>query len=177
MSHPDYFLLGKILRPHGVKGDVVIYLDSDSLSRYKKMKLIYVEQEGTLKEFDISKVISIKEHEHTAVIHLVGIEDINTAEHYLKLDLYLPMESLPKLRGKKFYFHEIIGFTIIDEKEGEVGIISNVYELPQHPVGEFIRNEKAVLFPLSEIFIQNIDRIEKKIFVTIPEGLIDVYLQ
>ncbi len=177
MSHPEYFLLGKILRPHGVKGDVVVYLDSDSLSRYKKMKLIYVDVEGSLKEFDVSKVISIKEHEHTAVIHLVGVEDINAAEHYLKLDLYQPLTSLPKLRGKKFYFHEIIGFTIIDEKEGDLGEVTNVYELPQHAVGEFIKNEKAVLFPLSEIFISKIDRIEKKIYVTIPEGLIDVYLQ
>jgi len=176
MSHPDYFLLGKILRPHGVKGDVVIYIDSDSLSRYKKMKLIYVDVEGSLKEFDVSKVISIKELEHTAVIHLVGIDDINTAENYLKLDLYQPLESLPKLRGKKFYFHEIIGFTIIDENEGEVGVLTNVYELPQHPVGEFIRDEKAVLFPLSETFINRIDRAGKKIYVTIPEGLIDVYL-
>jgi ribosomal 30S subunit maturation factor RimM len=49
MSHPDYFLLGKIHKTHGVKGDFSISLDTDSPSRYKSLKLVYLEVGDTLK--------------------------------------------------------------------------------------------------------------------------------
>ena len=112
MTHPEHYFLGTIHRTHGVKGDVIISLDTDSPARYKSLKLIYVEVAGTLKEYDLKK-ISIKEKEKSATIHLAGIEDMTTAEQYLKFDLYLPLSDLPKLKGNKFYFHEVIGFEVI----------------------------------------------------------------
>jgi 16S rRNA processing protein RimM len=174
MEHPDHYFLGKILRTHGVMGDLIIYLDTDTPKRYKSIKLIYVDVDGQLKEFDVTK-ISVKEKEHLATIHLRGIEDMTTAENYLKSSLYLPLSSLPKLRGKKFYYHEIVGYAVDDIKFGNVGVIKEVLELPQHPVAECVQNEKNILIPLSENFIVKIDRNAQIITTDLPDGLIDVY--
>ena len=175
MSYPDYYLLGKIVRTHGVKGDFIITLDTDSPSRYSKIKLMYVEIDGTLKEYDVTK-INVRPKEENAIVHLSGIEDMTTAENYLKCEVYQPTANLPKLRGKKFYYHEIIGFTVVDKHLGELGPITNVYDLPKNVIAEFTYKEKAALFPLTELFIEKIDRKEKKFHVNLPEGLLDVYL-
>ncbi|CAN5406324.1 ribosome maturation factor RimM [soil metagenome] len=174
MEHPDHFFLGRIVRTHGVKGDLIMLMDTDSPGNYKKLELIYVDIDGVLKEYDITK-ITVKEKENLATFHLSGIEDKTTAETYVKNALFLPLSNLPKLRGKKFYFHEVIGFTLIDKEKGVLGMLTNVYDLPQHPVGGFMYKEKEVLFPLMDQFIQKIDREEKILHIILPEGLLEIY--
>ncbi len=174
MSYPDHYLLGKIIRTHGVKGDFIMTLDTDSPARYSKLKLMYVEVDGILKEYDVTK-ITVRAKEKNAIVHFSGIEDMTTAENYLKCDLYQPVSALPRLRGKKFYYHEIIGFQVVDKNLGPLGFITNVFDLPKNTIGEFVFNEKTVLFPLDEIFIEKIDRKEKLFHVNLPDGLLDVY--
>lgn len=173
---PEHYQIGTIHRTHGVRGDMIMSLDTDSPTRYKTLKLIYLNLEGTLKEYDVTK-ITVREKEKSAVIHLNGIEDMTTAENYLKYDLYLPLSNLPKLSGKKFYYHEIIGMKVIDEHYGELGIIESVHELPQHPVGEFTFKNKSVLFPLLDIFIDKISRSEMIFYTKLPEGLLETYIE
>lgn len=174
MKHPEYFYLGKIVRTHGVKGDVMVLLDTDSPGRYKKLKHVFIETAGRLKEYSISKV-SLRESDLTATIHIGGIEDMNAAELLLKHELYLPLTELPELKGKKYYFHEIIGFEVVTEEDGNIGKLENILDLPQHPVGEIIFNGKPFLFPLQEDFIEEIDRKNKVLKMRFPEGLLDIY--
>ena len=175
MEHQDYYLLGKIFRTHGVKGDVLIFLDVDDPSRYKKMKSIFLEMNDELKEYAIAKV-NVSVGEKNAIIHLQGVDDMNAAELILKTNLYQPLSMLPKLKGNAFYFHELIGFGVTDTLLGELGVITNVHDMPQHPVGAMLYKEKEVLFPLSDETLVKIDRENKKIIVTLPDGLLDVYL-
>jgi 16S rRNA processing protein RimM len=159
-TFPDYYELGTIIRTHGIKGDVVIYLDTDEPGRYKKIKSLWLDIKGTLQEFQVTKA-SITEK--LGIFHLTGLDDI------------LPLSTLPKLKGKQFYFHEIIGFTVQDENEGLIGPLIDVYELTQHPVGEALWNEQKILFPLVSEFISSIDREEKILHMRLPEGMLDVY--
>lgn len=175
-SHPDHFLLGTIVRTHGVRGDVLALLDTDSPGRYKSMKEVFVETGGVLKHYPVSKV-SIATGQNTATLHLAGIDDMNAAETLLKHKLYLPLGSLPKLRGKKFYFHEVIGFTVVDAVKGTLGPITTVYERSEQPVIECDVQGKSILFPVHDDLIRKIDREEKCFHVELPEGLIDIYLE
>lgn len=175
-QHPEHFLLGTLLRTHGVKGDFIAALDTDSPARYKKLSLVYLELEGVLKEYTVTR-ISVKEKERSATLHLEGIEDMTTAEHYLKCKLFLPLSLLPKLRGKKFYFHEINGFMVSDKKLGILGPITTVYDRAEQPVVEFTYQDKPVLFPCHDKLIVKIDR-ENRIFHTdLPDGLVELYLE
>src|SRR6187402_3589562 len=110
-TYPDHYELGSVVRTHGVKGDLLVYLDADEPERYKKMKAVWVEEKDGLKEFKVTKSSIV---EKQAIIHLEGIEDMTAAEGYLKKRLFMPLSFLPKLKGKQFYFHEIIGYTVVD---------------------------------------------------------------
>ncbi len=175
MQYPNHYLLGKIIRTHGVRGDIIVFLDVDEPARYLKMKSVLVEIAGELKEYTVKKV-SLQPRDKSAIIHLAGVDDMNAAELLLKYNLFQPLSMLPKMKGNDYYFHEIIGFVVVDSLLGDLGVIKDVYDLQQHPVGVMFYKEKEVLFPISNETLRKIDRENKKIFVTLPDGLLEVYM-
>ncbi|MFI5219478.1 MAG: 16S rRNA processing protein RimM, partial [Bacteroidia bacterium] len=56
MNKEECYLAGKIIRTHGVKGDLQVFLDVDDPKRYKKMKSLLVEKDGGLISYDVTKV-------------------------------------------------------------------------------------------------------------------------
>ena len=84
---------------------------------------------------------------------------------------------LTKLSGKQFYYHEIVGFTVVDTEKGELGPITEVLEYPTQAILQVMKDKKEVLIPILEQVIQNVDRDKKVLTITSPEGLIDMYLQ
>ena len=74
------------------------------------------------------------------------------------------------------YYHEIIGFTVIDNEFGEVGTVTSVNDTTAQALFEIDRNGKEILIPINDQFIQKVDHAGKTIFLEVPEGLIDLYL-
>lgn len=90
----------------------------------------------------------------------VRFENINEADS-LKLigkNLYLPLDLLPKLEGNKFYFHEIIGFKVIDNERGDIGEIESVIEYPAQPLFSINFKGKEILIPIIDSVIEKVDR-------------------
>ena len=104
------------------------------------------------------------------------VDDEQGASALIGSELYLPLEFLPKLEGNKFYYHEIIGFTLIDSVHGDIGIIKGVNDSVAQALLEADKDGKKVLIPINDDIIQKVDREGKTIIVTTPEGLVDLYL-
>ena len=90
--------------------------------------------------------------------------------------LYLPLDRLPKLSGKKFYFHEVIGFEIEDKKHGIIGKIVSVNDTTAQPLFEVLNGDIEMLIPMVDHFLLKIDRENKKVMMDLPDGLIEMYL-
>ena len=106
-------------------------------------------------------------------------EDVKNESEAMELinyEIFLPMEELPKLEGKKFYYHEVIGFKVIDINHGEIGEI--IYINDQTPQHLFVvkSSGKEILIPINDDFILDLDRINKIINLKIPEGLLKIYM-
>jgi 16S rRNA processing protein RimM len=107
------------------------------------------------------------------------LEDVTSegdADALLKKDLYLPLDLLPKLEGNAFYFHEIIGFQVIDENFGPIGQITGVNDSTTQALFEIDHHGKEVLIPINDDIINSLDRTAKTVLVKTPPGLIDLYL-
>ena len=107
--------------------------------------------------------------------HSVANEE--DADTLMKSDVYLPLELLPKLEGNKFYFHEVIGFTMIDTNFGNVGNITAINDNTAQALFEIDRDGTEILIPMNDEFIVEVNREKKTITVETPEGLIDLYLE
>jgi 16S rRNA processing protein RimM len=94
----------------------------------------------------------------------------------MKCDLYLPLNLLPELSEDQFYFHEIIGFTVEDANYGTIGTLTGVNDTTSQALFEIEKDDKQVLIPMNDQFLEKVDKKNKTIYVKTPEGLIDLYL-
>ena len=173
MTKDDCFYLGRVAKTHGIKGEITIKLDVDDPSAYHDMKYFLLEINKVLTPFFVEKIVNSGDK------FFVTIQDIRTVEAASALtgkEVYLPLEMLPKLSGKQFYYHEIKGFTLIDDEKGELGPIAEVIEYPTQAIIQVIKDGKEILIPVLDQVIQKVDRKAKKFYVKAPEGLIDMYL-
>jgi 16S rRNA processing protein RimM len=176
MEKEACYYLGKITRTNGNKGGLSIFLDVDNPQEYSELDAVFVEVKKQLIPFFIEE-IKIHTSKNTAVVYFEDIENIEEASTLTSYDLYLPLASLPVLEGNKFYFHEVPGFLLIDEKFGKIGKIKEVLEYPNQALFQTFFKEKEVLIPINDQFIHKVDRDKKEILLNLPEGLLDIYIE
>jgi len=174
MDKKDCFFVGKIVKKYSFKGELLIKLDTDEPELFEDMESVFIELRNNLVPFFIES-----SQLHKSELLRVKFEDVDTeqdADSLLKCDLYLPLEFLPKLEDDKFYFHEIIGFTVEDVNFGTVGIVKSVNDSTAQALFEIDRDGIEILIPMNDAFIKKVDKKKKIILVETPEGLIDLYL-
>ena len=171
----DCFYLGKIVKKYSFKGELLVKLDTDEPEIFKNLESVFISLRNNLIPFFVE---SCKLHKSQLL--RIKFEEVDTeedADALLKSDLYLPLSILPTLSGNKFYYHEVTGFTVIDENFGEVGIIDNINDTGAQELFVIDRDGTEILIPLNDEFIKKVDRDKKQILVKTPEGLIDLYLE
>ena len=174
MQKEQCFFVGKIVKKYSFKGELLIKLDSDDPEMYTEMESVFVEHRKNLIPFFIDSSSL-----HKSELLRVKFEDVDSeadAESLIGSKLYLPLGLLPKLTGNQFYYHEVIGFKVIDSDFGPVGTITGVNDTTAQALFEIDSNGKEVLLPITDEIITNVDRDTQTIFVTAPNGLIDLYL-
>lgn len=175
MNQDDCFYLGYVTKPFGFKGEVVIHLDVDDPNHYQNLESVFILLGGKLIPFFVQK-ISIRPNGNIAVVKFQDVDTAEKAQHISGSEMYLPLQFLPPLKGNSFYFHEIIGYQVIDKNKGKLGQVANVLEFPGNPVFQIQAGKKEVLIPANDDFIEGLDRPNKTLFINAPEGLIDLYL-
>jgi 16S rRNA processing protein RimM len=169
----DLFYLGKIIKPIGNKGELSIYLDVDKPEEYANLESVFVEINGKPVPFFIDSFYL--KQKKTATVSFTDV-DAEFAEMMAGSAMYLPIDALPRLKGNKFYYHEILGFTVIDKTHGILGEVNKVLEYPGNHVLEVNCQGKFILIPINDKFILQVDRKKKQLYVEAPEGLIEIYL-
>jgi 16S rRNA processing protein RimM len=169
----DYFYLGKIIKTHGFDGKLTAYLDTDEPGFYEDLKLVFLNIAGTPTPHFIEH---IKILNNKATLRFQDIHTLDSAEPLVNKEMYLPLSELPELSGNRFYYHEVVGYALVDEKRGQVGTIKQVLDYPNQAVFQVMKEDNEILIPVSEEVIINVDRIKKEILVKAPEGLIEIYL-
>lgn len=175
MNKDECFYLGKIVSKYSYKGEVLVKIDTDEPEIYEKMESVFIAMKGgNLVPFFIDRC---RLHKSNLLrIDFEEVKDESAADRIMRHDIYLPLSSLPKLDGDKFYFHEIIGFTVQDAVHGNIGTISGVNDTTSQAIFEVEKNGKQLLIPLTDEILTKVDREKKTIYVSTPDGLVELYL-
>lgn len=173
MNIDDCFNLGYVIKPHGVKGEVQVFLDVDNPEHYKKLESVFLEINQKLVPFFISQ-ISISNN--NSIVKFDDINSFDQAEELISANLYLPLSSLPPLKEGQFYYHQVIGYKVKDEQLGVIGEVEDIVTLPHHEIFIFRYQGKEVLAPLNDQVIKKVNHNEMILEVLLPDGLLDVYL-
>lgn len=174
MGLDAFYYFGKILKRHGNQGHVVVLPEVDDPGNYKELESVFVDVGHERIPFFIDSV----ELSGTKKI-ILKFKDVTTADHadaFTGRELYLPVSSLPKLDGNRFYYHEVKGFLVTDEVFGELGPVRDILDLPQQALFQIMYHGKEILIPVVDEVIVKVDRAARTIYIRAPEGLINLYI-
>ena len=174
MQKEECFFVGKIVKKYSFKGELLVKLDTDEPELFTEMESVFVEQHKSLIPFFIEQSSL-----HKSDLLRVKFEEVDNeqdANALIGSALYLPLDLLPKLTGNNFYYHEIIGFNVLDHKHGNIGKVIGVNDSTAQHLFEIDFDGKEILIPINDSIIEKVDRDTNTLYLNTPEGLIDIYL-
>lgn len=174
MEPDGYYFLGKIYRTFGNAGELLAYFDVDDPSQYVGIQSVWIYVGGNLVPFRVQN-INIRNKQQVQ-LRLEGIESTIKADLLCGCSMYQPIEQLPELGDKQFYFHEIKGFEVCDHLYGTVGKVHGVLDYPMQAILQVDSKGREVLIPVADELIEKVDRVERILYIKAPKGLIELYL-
>jgi len=169
----EYFKIGKIVAVHGLTGHLVLQHYLGKKTSLKSIKAIFIEEnKHSFLPWFIETASAKSDAE--VFIKLEGIDNREAAKKLLKKECWLPEYDFKKLASKSSRIN-LLGFTIISNKK-PIGEILEVIEQPQQLLCRLEIGGKEVLVPLHEKSLEKIDPSAKKVFVNLPDGLLEIYL-
>ena len=164
---PRFLIIGEVLRPQGVKGEVRVRVLTDFPERFRTLKRVYLGQ-----ALRSATVEGVRFHQGCALLKLAGYNDRTAAESLRGVLVQIPVEEAMPLEEGEYYFYQIVGLavqTTAGEYLGRVREIlvtgANDVYLVRGPRGE-------ILLPAIDEVIREVDLEAGRLIVTLPEGLI-----
>ena len=143
MKKEACFYLGTIIGKYSFKGELLVKTDTDNINSYTSLTSVFIDIENRLIPYFVKHCLV-----HKSSLLRFKLEDVSgeeAANVLLRKKIYLPLELLPNLTGNKFYYHEVIGFKIIDQKKGEIGTILKINDQTAQPLFEVNDGNKKIL--------------------------------
>lgn len=163
-------LVGRIARPHGIRGQVIVNPETDfPQDRFKPAAVLFVRRGATVEPVTIA---AVRFQQERPVIALSGVDDVTTAATYAGAELRIPVEQLTPLPEGVYYEHDLIGCTVVTEDGQPVGPVREVEGASgaTRLVVEGAGGE--VLIPLAADICVAIEPARRRIVVAPPEGLL-----
>ena len=173
MLKEDCFLVGWIVRKHGFKGDVIIKLDTDVPEQYEDMESIFLAQGEDLVPYFFER--SSFTNKGFMKVHFEGVDTEADADRIMKSELFLPLDFLPELDDDAYYFHEIVGYDVVDAKHGNIGDVKLVDDSNAQTMLIVDNNGTEIMIPM-DAMVKKVDKENKTVEIETPDGLLDLYL-
>ena len=176
MTKDDCYQVGHITKTHGVSGELVLFLDVDQPDEYAELESVLLEVKGELIPYFIESIAVVKGSR--AIVAFEDIDTIEQAERLINCGAFLPLEELEPITDEtRFYFHEIVGYQIVDAEVGELGIVRGVYAMNAQDLIAMDYQGKEVLIPINSDIVRTVDRVNQKLNVALPDGLLEIYME
>ncbi len=169
----DFVLVGRVARPHGLRGEVVVNPETDFPEiRFAPGATLYVERHG------VPVAVTVREarfHKGRPVIALEGVASIDDAETLRDAELKVPESALQPLPEGTYYHFQLRGCEVVTRTGETVGRVRDV----DGEAGGFRLVVDAgeggeVLVPLVAAICVAIDPAARRIVIDPPDGLLDL---
>ena len=168
----DHLIIGKIVGAHGVRGEMKILPITDGSRRFSDLS------EVILLSPDEKPILLLKNRARVRIFPCTaeGITDRNVVTKMTGHFFAVPRTEALALPEDRFYIADLIGCTVIDDKMGQLGIVSDL--LQQAGADVFVVKrylKKDLLFPFLKTIVYHIDIKAGEIAVRLPDGLYEIY--
>ncbi len=165
-------IIGQIVTAVGIKGEVKIYSYAEELSRFKKLKRLYI---GTEEENAEHEILNVKYKGQTVIVKLAGIDDRNAAEDVRDSLVLMAEADLEELPEGVYYVKDMVGMQVVTDTGRQIGTLNDINTNTPQRLYE-VQNEKGklILIPGVDEIILDIDMAKRQITVKEIEGLYEI---
>lgn len=163
-GEPFFLMIGRVRKPHGVKGEILIDVLTEFPERIKPGKTVFIGEKKVEQQIE-----TVRSQHEGLLLKFCAIHDRETAGQFRTALIYVRAESLPKLGNDQYYFHELIDMQVQTEGGEILGKVNEILETGANDVLIVKQAEKEVLLPFIKQVVLAVDQKGKTITVKMQE--------
>ncbi len=170
---PEYLLVGEILRPHGIRGELRMRILTDYPERIPELGTITLAKRPDSSSPKRYHVEAMRMHKEYGLLKLKEIKDRTQAESMRGLFVMVHLQDAIPLEDDEIYAYELIGLRVVAEDGREIGAIASVLETGANDV--YVIESKThgeLLFPVTDDTVLEINTEQGFVRVLPPDGLL-----
>jgi 16S rRNA processing protein RimM len=168
----DMAVVGRIARPHGIRGQVVVNAETDfPEERFRPGSELFVGRNGGVEPLTLT---AARFHAGRPIIGIAGVESIEEAQRLAGLELRVPAERLLDLPAGTFYRHDLVGCRVETLAGQAIGVVKDVEGTLEASRLVVASGGDEILIPLNLAICTRIDAVGKRIVIEPPEGLLEL---
>lgn len=168
-TEPRFLVIGKILRAHGVRGEVRVLLHTDLPERFSWLKEVYVGE----RDPKLIAVEGVRFHKEWVLLKLVGYDFRDQIDSIKGELLQVPIEDAIPLEEDEYFLFQLVGLDVYTDEDEYLGKLKDVIETGANNV--FVvqsEGKKDILLPDTEEVVTDIDFENGRLTVHLLPGLL-----
>jgi 16S rRNA processing protein RimM len=167
---PEKFLaVGKLRRPHGVRGDIQMEVLTDFPERLKRGIIVFVGE-----QFTPLRILRVRWHSQVLLVQFEGYSTPEQAGELRNQIVFVSASDRPRLPEGEFYHHELAGLRVMSENGEELGFVEQILETGANDVLAVRRSSgQEFLIPYHDAFVIHVDLANGTITVRVMPGLLE----
>ncbi|HEX2210653.1 MAG TPA: ribosome maturation factor RimM [Longimicrobium sp.] len=174
---PAYLIVGTVQKPHGIKGELFVRLETDRPDAVFTAGRALVLGDGDGRPSDQTLTIERARAFKGGMLVKAAGHGARTAEleELRGRTLLIPRDQAAPPGEDEVFYHDLLGMKVVTAAEGEVGVVGEVYDAPAGPMLS-VRREgaKELLIPFVRQMIRRVDAGEKVLELDLPAGLLEL---
>lgn len=169
----DLIAVGQIVKPFGIRGEVVVRPMTENIERFTKLRRVYVgADDRTATETDVTGVFLDRTRSGVRM-RLAGYTTRSNASALVGWLLFVDEREAIRPPAGAYFIHDLIGLRVVDEQGTTLGVVKDVVKYPAQDVYVLDCSGRDVLVPAVKEFIKHIDLAGGTMTVRLIEGMVN----
>ena len=170
MNSKDLVPIGLIVKHHGLKGDLKVFLYNEDSKTLVSGITIWIKNQNNFNAYDVEMIKGSKTKS------LIKIKDLNNREScsfLLKKEIYVSRFDFPDINEDEFYVNDVIGFNVQDDTGKAYGFLKDILLIASKEILLVEYQNKEVMIPNVENFVKLFDFENKIVIINNIEQFIE----
>ncbi len=173
MTAPARMVVGRVLRPHGVRGELVVEVLSDAPERFTPGAALGAGDPDSGVPLRPLEVSSARLHQGRMLLRFAGVDDLEAAEPLRGSLLTIPLEAARELDAGEFWRHQLVGLAVVDPEGNDRGVVRDVLPGAAHDLLEVRRPDGATALVPAVAALVEVELEAGRVVVQALPGLLD----
>lgn len=169
---PRFLVIGRIVRPHGVRGEMRVEILTELPERLTWLEQVYLSRDPDDPAPEVATVEKVRLHKNQALLQLGNVGSREAAEDLRSVLLLIPMADALPLEDDEYYFYQLEGLEVVTDEGVVLGVLREVLETGANQVFVVAGSRGELLLPNTLEVVQKIDLESGRITVHILPGLL-----